>query len=245
MPRSRPPGRGARPPGLTVLYEDDDLVVVDKPAGLLTIATDTERDRTAYHRLTEYVRRGSPRSRARVFIVHRLDRDTSGVLVFARTPLAKNRLQENWREVEKIYLAVVEGVPAERTGIIESRLAENPARVVYETADPARGKLARTAFRVMRDDGRRALLEITLLTGRKNQIRVQLAGRGHPVVGDRKYGAAPGRARLALHARSIRFKHPVTGDPVQVEAPVPEELTRLVRSDPRPPGRGKPAGGRP
>jgi tRNA pseudouridine32 synthase/23S rRNA pseudouridine746 synthase/23S rRNA pseudouridine1911/1915/1917 synthase len=223
-PLTRPKGRGQgrRPGGLTILHEDRDLLVVDKPAGLLTVATDAVRDRTAYWLATDYVRRGFSGSRHRVYIVHRLDRDTSGVLVFAKTPEAKNTLQEHWDEVEKTYLAVAHGLFAEPEGTISSYLAENRAQVVYSTPDPALGRLSHTAYRVLREDNGLSLLEIRLLTGRKNQIRVHLADRGHPVLGDGKYGPSDdGYKRLALHARTLVLKHPSTGERLVFETPVP------------------------
>jgi RluA family pseudouridine synthase len=226
----RPPS-GPRPldRGLVLLYEDQDLLVVDKPAGLLTIGTATDRTRTAYFILTDYVRQGRARSRNRVFIVHRLDRETSGILVFAKHETAKLRLQGAWDETEKKYLAVVHGRCEKTSETITSYLAENKAHVVYSTSDPAKGKLSHTAYRVLRQTRDFALLEVDLLTGRKNQIRVHLAGIGHPIVGDRKYGQSTGPSRrLALHAQSISFKHPMSGKPLSFAAKVPGYFQELV-----------------
>ena len=215
--------------GIVILYEDRDILVVDKPAGLLTMGTETERERTAYWILTDYVRKGCARSRNRVFIVHRLDRDASGVLILAKTEAAKLRLQDQWGDGEKKYLAVVHGRLANRMGTITSYLAENKARVVYSTGDPARGKLARTAYTVMKETGNFSVLDITLLTGRKNQIRVQLAEQGHPVVGDEKYGRRKdGFKHLALHARSLSLNHPFSGKRLAFEAPVPAHFFRWI-----------------
>jgi RluA family pseudouridine synthase len=223
------PAHRSRLPGIHILYEDRDLLVVDKEAGLLTIATATDRERTAYRLLTDYVRKGNYRSSQRVFIVHRLDRDTSGVLVFAKTEAVKRGLQEHWPEVRKIYLAVVHGVPAQSGGTIVSHLAENAAYRVYSTRDPAKGQLAKTVWRVLQTNRAFSLLEIDLLTGRKNQIRVHLAEAGWPVVGDRKYGRPDDPHRqLALHARSIAFTHPVTGARMAIEADVPDRVIRLM-----------------
>ena len=217
------------PRGLAILHEDRDILVVDKPAGLLTIATDTEKTRTAYFALTDYVRKGFDRSPNRVFIVHRLDRDTSGVLVLARTVEAKLALQGHWDETEKRYLAVVHGTPAPREGTITLYLAENSAHHVYVTTDTTQGKLSRTAYRVLEENGGLALLEVNLLTGRKHQIRVHLAKLGHPVVGDTQYGPRkPAYARLALHARAITFPHPFTKKRLTFEAPVPAFFFRLM-----------------
>jgi tRNA pseudouridine32 synthase/23S rRNA pseudouridine746 synthase/23S rRNA pseudouridine1911/1915/1917 synthase len=214
-----------------MLYEDRDILVVDKPPGLLTVGTDTEKSRTAYFILTDYVHKGSARSRNRVFIVHRLDKDTSGVLVFAKSEEAQRRLQEQWPETEKEYLAVVHGQCKNRSETISTFLAENKARVVYSTADPARGKLSHTAYRVLRQTKDFALLEVELLTGRKNQIRVHLAAIGHPIVGDRKYGKGDdSHARLALHARVISFQHPFSGKRLVFSAEVPGYFRTLVGS---------------
>jgi 23S rRNA pseudouridine1911/1915/1917 synthase len=215
--------------GLVILYEDDDIIVVDKPAGLLTIATAAEKVQTAYFILMNYARKGRARSRDRVFIVHRLDRDTSGVLLFAKTPEAKLRLQKGWAETEKHYLAVVHGRPSKKVDTITSYLAENKARRVYSTRDTKRGRLSSTAYRVLQETKDMTLLDVQLLTGRKNQIRVHLADIGHPVVGDRKYGKAEDvRTRLALHARSISFPHPRSGERLTLEAKVPLSFTKLL-----------------
>lgn len=216
------------PRGLEILYEDDDIIVVDKPAGLLTVGTETNKTKTVYYVLTDYVRKGIAKSRNRVFIVHRLDQWTSGVLVFAKSEEIKMRLQEQWKETEKKYLAVVHGRFDKKEGIITSYLAENKAYVVYSTKDPSRGKLARTAYRVLKEAGQFSLLEINLLTGRKNQIRVHLADKGHPIAGDRKYGKGDdGFKRLALCAKSISFKHPASGKRMTFEAKAPAYFSRM------------------
>ena len=227
--RSRP---GLLPHGLVILYEDRDILVVDKPAGLLTIGTESDKSHTAYFILTDYVRKGCARSRNRVFIVHRLDRETSGVLVFAKSEEAKLRLQGEWGETEKKYLAVVHGQCQKSAETITTYLAENRAHVVYSTSDPAKGKLSHTAYRVLKQTKDFALLEVNLLTGRKNQIRVHLAGIGHPIVGDRKYGRRRDRshASLALHARSISFRHPFSGQRLTLAAKVPGYFHKLIGS---------------
>ena len=208
--------------GLDILFEDRDIIVVNKAAGLLTMSTGRDDGRTAYAALTDYVRKGNPKSPHRIFIVHRLDRDTSGVLVFARTEKAKITLQDNWADVEKTYNALVEGHPPKQEDTISSYLAENVALKVYSTNNPDHGKLAQTRYRVVKAMGPRTLLEITLLTGRKNQIRVHLADIGCPIVGDPKYGnAARSSKRLALHARTLTFNHPHHGRRLTFDAPLP------------------------
>jgi tRNA pseudouridine32 synthase/23S rRNA pseudouridine746 synthase/23S rRNA pseudouridine1911/1915/1917 synthase len=215
--------------GLDILYEDRDLLVVNKPAGLLTVKTATEKTRTVHYILTDYVRKGSLKSRLRIYTVHRLDQWTSGVLIFAKSDAVKDCLQARWKEVKKTYVAVVHGRLTEKEGVIASYLAENKRYVVYSTTDAAKGKPARTAYKVLKEKGPFSLLEIDLLTGRKNQIRVHLADQGHPVVGDRKYGEnEDGFERLALHSKSICFRHPTRDEQITVEAKVPDCFRKLV-----------------
>ncbi|MFH0795334.1 MAG: RluA family pseudouridine synthase [bacterium] len=217
------------PKGLSILHDDRDILVVDKPPGLLTIGTDKERERTAYFILMDYVRKGDAKSRRRIFIVHRLDRETSGVLIFAKNEDAKLVLQGQWDETEKKYLAVVHGRMEKQSDTITSYLAENKAHVVYSTPDPTKGRLSRTAYRVLKETKIYSLLEVDLLTGRKHQIRVHLAGIGHPIVGDKKYGKGnESHSRLALHARSLSFKHPFSGKRLTLAAEVPEYFYVLV-----------------
>jgi RluA family pseudouridine synthase len=235
------PDKRPLPRGLVILHEDRDIIVVDKPAGLLTVGTDSDKSRTAYFVLTNYVRKGHARSRNRIFIVHRLDRETSGVLVFAKTEEAQFRLQTQWQETEKQYLAVVHGRCKKPSDTIATYLAENKAHVVYSTTDPTQGKPARTAYKVLKQTKDFALLEVDLLTGRKNQIRVHLAGIGHPIVGDKKYGRErDSHGRLALHARTISFKHPASGKRLTFSARVPGHLSNLVGGIPGEDGNSSP-----
>jgi len=221
-----------RPRGLEILYEDLDILVVDKSAGLLTVGTEKDKVRTAYFILTDYVRKGCAKSHKRLFIVHRLDRDTSGVLIFAKTREAQMFLQENWKHTEKRYLAVVHGKLSQKKDTITSYLAENRAHVVYSTADSKVGKLSHTHYKVLKETEMFSLLEINLITGRKNQIRVHLADRGHPVVGDKKYGKkGTGHQRLGLHAKSISFKHPTSGKKLHFETKAQAYIQKLVGSE--------------
>jgi RluA family pseudouridine synthase len=211
------------PGGMKLLYEDRDLLLVDKPSGLLTMGTERDKTRTAYCLATDFVRKGNPKARQRLFIVHRLDRDTSGLLLFAKSEAAQETLQGRWDETQKRYLAVVHGHLANKGGTISTYLAENSAHNVYSTSDQHKGKLSHTAYTVLREMKDCSLLEIDLLTGRKNQIRVHVAEIGHPLVGDRKYGGGrDSQARLALHAKAIHFPHPFDGRPMTFEAEVPE-----------------------
>ncbi|HEX6986001.1 MAG TPA: RluA family pseudouridine synthase [Planctomycetaceae bacterium] len=213
-------------PGVEIVYEDDSILVVDKPAGLLTIATDAERTRTAYFKATEYVRQRSRPGDGRVFIVHRLDRETSGLLVFAKTEAAKHELQTGWEEVEKRYYAVVEGGPREKTGTIESELTETAAYGVFSGRKTKRSKHAVTHYTVLKEAETRSLLEIRTDTGRKHQIRVHLADLGHPIVGDARYGKGRAAGRLGLHASYLRFRHPATGEFVEFRSELPAALRR-------------------
>ena len=229
MPKHTAPSGKHLPGGLAILHEDRDIIVVDKPAGLLTISTKREKSRTAYFILTDYVRKGIAKSRNRIFIVHRLDRETSGILIFAKNDEAKFRLQNQWPDTKKQYLAVVHGCCEKRADKITTYLAENRAYGVYTTDDARNGKLAHTAYKVLKETRDFSLLEVNLLTGRKHQIRVHLAGIGHPVVGDERYGKEHKRyQRLALHARSISFKHPFSGESMTFETKVPVFFTTLV-----------------
>jgi tRNA pseudouridine32 synthase/23S rRNA pseudouridine746 synthase/23S rRNA pseudouridine1911/1915/1917 synthase len=224
----RPPAK-YQPKGLKVLHEDKDIIVVEKPCGLLTMGTERDKSRTAHTILNEYVRKGDPRSRNRIYIVHRLDRETSGILIFAKSEAAKNFLQEHWQETDKRYLTIIHGSLTPKEGTISSYLTENSAFTVYSTPDPAKGKLSHTEYTVLKETKGFSLLEIHLLTGRKHQIRVHLSEKGHPVVGDKKYGKGNDPyTTLALHARSISFTHPVSGKRLSFETGIPEFFTRLV-----------------
>jgi tRNA pseudouridine32 synthase / 23S rRNA pseudouridine746 synthase len=229
MPSTTCPPAKYQPKGLKVLYEDKDIIVVEKPCGLLSIGTDRDKSRTVHTILNEYVRKGNPHSRNRVYIVHRLDRETSGILILAKSEAAKIFLQGHWQETDKRYFTVVYGSLTPKTGTISSHLTENSAFTVYSTPDPALGKLSHTEYTVLKETKGFSLLEIHLLTGRKHQIRVHLSEKGHPVVGDRKYGKGnDAYATLALHARSISFTHPVSRKRLTFETGIPDFFTRLV-----------------
>ena len=215
-------------PGLTIIHADEAIIVIDKPAGLLTIATDREKTKTAYYRLNACLREWYG-SGERIFIVHRLDRDTSGLLVFARNETVKRALQDNWKEVDKKYAAVVEGIPREKSRRITSRLYESKSLRTYAVDDSSeKGRYSVTNYELVKSAGRYALLEITLETGRKNQIRVHLADIGHPVAGDKKYGARSDPfGRLALHANYLAFVHPVTGKRMEFQTRMPAKFNML------------------
>jgi len=214
------------PSRIRLVHADDDVIVVEKPAGLLTVATERERERTVYAHLTAHARARKPPGR--VFVVHRLDRLASGLLVFATSRDAKAALQVQFaaRTVERGYLAVVEGRPARPAGTIITRLVDEEPGRVRATRDPGRGRVAVTHWRVVRPGARHTLVEVRLETGRRNQIRVHLAGLGHPIAGDAAYGSRTDPlGRLALHAHVLAFRHPRTGAPLRFTSAAPSGFT--------------------
>jgi tRNA pseudouridine32 synthase/23S rRNA pseudouridine746 synthase/23S rRNA pseudouridine1911/1915/1917 synthase len=221
MKKFKPPSKKHRPKGLSIIHEDNDIIVVDKKAGILTVANDKVRENTAYYALTNYIRKGNKKSKKQIFIVHRLDKDTSGVVVFAKTPQAKNFLQENWSKFQKKYYAVVHGILPEKEGIITSYLTENSAHKMYSTKDTEAGKLAKTGYKVIKESDNQSLLEIELHTGRKNQIRVHLSEKGFPVIGDKKYGTKDGIRQLALQSYSLTITHPYSKEKMTFTAKYP------------------------
>jgi 23S rRNA pseudouridine1911/1915/1917 synthase len=216
---------GARPT-LPVVYEDGALVVIDKPAGLLAVATEGEKVDTAFARLSALL---AERNAGRPFVVHRLDRDTSGLLLFARAAEVRDELQATWDAVTKTYLAVVEGVPRPPEGFVDNFLTEGKNLRVRATPPGGEARRAVTRYRTVATRGRYSLIEVGLETGRKHQIRVHLAGLRCPVIGDEAYGATANPAgRLGLHAWRLAFDHPHNGRRVELEAPFPDVLKRIV-----------------
>jgi 23S rRNA pseudouridine1911/1915/1917 synthase len=208
------------PAPLRLVHEDAELLVIDKPPGLLTIATARERERTAYRLLWDYLQRQRPSRRP--FIVHRLDRETSGLLVVAKSLRAKRRLQAQFesREVERVYVAVVEGRVRDEQGALESRLVQDRRLRVHAGAG---GRTAVTHYRVRERRRDTTVLELRLTTGRRHQIRVQLAELGHPIVGDTAHGGRAGARRLCLHASRLGFVHPESGQPKHFESAAPAD----------------------
>jgi len=218
--------------GIKNVYEDSDILVIDKPPGLLTMGTDIDKENTAYSILTDYVRKGYSKSRNRIFIVHRLDRDTSGLLVFAKNERAKIFLQGRWDKTEKKYLAVVYGKLPDKSGTITSYLTENNARMVYSTLNKSIGKLSTTVYNVIEENKGMSLLEVGLVTGRKNQIRVHLAEKGFPIVGDKKFGKKDdAHKRMALHSYSLSFERPFSGKRLVFKTPFPGYFVSLIGSN--------------
>ncbi len=222
------PSRRHWPRGLSILHEDRDILVVDKVSGLLTMGTDKVKENTAYYLLREYVRKGNRKSRNRVYIVHRLDRDTSGIILFAKTPQAKRYLQDNWYDFSKTYYAIVHGSMKEKEGLITSYLEEDSTFKMHSTSDDKKGKLARTGYKVLKETELFSLLEVALLTGRKNQIRVHLADKGCPVFADKRYGVKE-KGKLALHAAKLTITHPHSKRKMTFEARVPDYFDELMK----------------
>lgn len=217
--------------GLTILYEDQFLIVINKQAGLLSMATNKERDRTAYGILSDYVKKENPKNK--MFIIHRLDRETSGVMMFARSEKVQKLMQESWNDTTKqrTYVALVEGTPEPPTGTISSYLRESKALIVYSSQNPDTGQLSVTNYTVVKANEDFALLELELETGRKNQIRVHMQDIAHPIVGDSKYGATSNPiGRLGLHAERLAFEHPITGEQLQFSAPIPKSFLAVVKA---------------
>ncbi len=211
-----------------ILYEDQELLVVDKPAGQLSVATDTSWKNTAYRQAADYIRIRN--KRARLFLVHRLDRDTSGVLLFAKSESVKQALQKDWNHLVtwRGYQAIVVGRPPKEAGTLRSYLLENQAHKVYSAPERKGGKLAVTHYRILGERKGYSLLDLNIDTGRKNQIRVQLSDLGCPVAGDRKYGGLQDPiGRLALHAGKLTLTHPVKGEEYSFAAELPREFGRL------------------
>ncbi len=228
---SRSVRRKPRVPRVLVVHEDEAVVVVDKPAGLLSIATERERERTAFAQVFELLKSRKPRGRP--FVVHRLDREASGLLVLAKTEDAKRDLQAQFHDhsAARSYEAVVTGIVTVERATLRSYLRESAAHTTYETK-PGQGKLAVTHVVVVRCNPARGRthVRLELETGRKHQVRAQLAAWGHPIVGDPRYGenereAAP---RLALHGTRLTFRHPQSGEPITFESPLPDAIRRMV-----------------
>lgn len=216
-------------PRLKIIYEDDDIIVVNKGYGLLSMGNDRVSKGTAYSLLRDYVKRKDPSNK--IFIVHRLDQHTSGLMMFAKNEAAKNAMQHNWNNMvlDRRYAAIVEGCPDQDKGRITSYLAENSQHIVYSTDDREKGKLGVTNWELVRARNGYALLDVSLDTGRKNQIRVHLSEMGNPIAGDHKYGAKTSPLhRLALHARTLRFVHPVTRADMNFTIPLPPGFSKLV-----------------
>ena len=211
---------------VSLIYEDDDIVVIEKQSGILTVPTGpNRREKTAQKIVDEYVYSQDGRSHA--YVCHRLDQYTSGILIFAKNSKVQQTLRDHWANyvVERLYMAICEGVPAKEEDEIRSYLVENSAMKVYSTKDPTKGKLSVTRYKVNKVAGKYSQVDIQILTGRKNQIRVHMSEIGCPVAGDKKYGAVSNPCgRLMLHNYALQFIHPVTKENMRFELPLPKNF---------------------
>lgn len=211
---------------LDILYEDKFLLIVNKPANLLTISTDKEKDRTLYSYVYDYLKKKNKRNK--VFIVHRLDKDTSGIIIFAKDEVIKYNLQDNWDKIKRNYVAIVNGKVEKTKGVLKSYLNETKTHYTYSVKDK-NGKLAITEYEKILENKKYTMLSLNLKTGRKNQIRVQLADMGNSIVGDKKYGIKKDPIRrMALHANYIEFIHPKTKEKIIIDIDIPNSFVNLV-----------------
>ncbi|MBC8080488.1 MAG: RluA family pseudouridine synthase [Gorillibacterium sp.] len=217
--------------GVKIMHEDEDVIVIEKEAGLLSVSAPQENELTAYRQLMEYVRRSDPQNR--IFVLHRLDRDTSGVMMFAKSELIQQTMQNGWKDIvkERLYVALVEGLVKKPEGTISSWLKETSTLKMYSSPHPNDGQHAITHYKVLQSTKNFSLLEVCLETGRKNQIRVHMQDIGHPVVGDKKYGSkSKPIGRLGLHARVLSFIHPTTGTLLRFETDIPKMFLNPLRA---------------
>ena len=209
---------------LEILYEDKYIIVVNKPANLLTISTEKEKDRTLFHYVYEYLKKNN-----KVFIVHRLDKDTSGIVIFAKDQNTKYFLQNNWNTFKRNYVAIVEGKVKNNKGVLKNYLEETKTHLTYIVNDK-NGKLAITEYEKVLENKRYTMLSLNIKTGRKNQIRVQLANIGNPIVGDKKYGNKKDPIRrMALVANTLEFIHPKSKQNIIIDIDIPKEFIQLVK----------------
>lgn len=213
----------------SIIFEDNHLLVVNKPSGLLTIATEKEKERTLYHIVRDYVVSKNPHGR--IFIVHRLDRDTSGIVLFAKDEKTKNQLQENWNDYVSLreYTAIVCGHPKEESGQIVQYLKETKTNLVY-VSPREDGKKAITNYSVLKTNDKYSMLKVTIETGRKNQIRVAFASKKMPILGDKKYGEKSKVNRLYLHANRLKIYYPVIKKDILFETSIPTEFKKMMQS---------------
>lgn len=213
---------------LDIIYEDKAIIVINKPAHLLTISTDNEKERTLFHKVYLYLKKKNKNNK--VFVVHRLDKDTSGLVVFAKSEMVKRKLQNNWHNSIRNYVTVVNGVIEKDSDTLKSYLKETKTLLVYSTSDKS-GDLAITSYRKIMANNEYSLLSINIKTGRKNQIRVQLSDINHAIVGDKKYGLKKDPLRrLCLHANYLEFMHPITNQKMVFDIDIPNSFINLCRS---------------
>lgn len=229
MPEIKKIPKKHQPKGFEILFEDRDVIVGNKAPGFLTVSAKWNKDQTVHSALNTYVRKGQLKSNKCVYVVHRIDQYTSGILIFAKTAQMQVLLKDDWKNTIKTYYAVVHGTLVKKSGTISSYLEEDEDYIIHSSQDSDKGKLSHTEYTVVKETDRYSLLKINLLTGRKNQIRVHMADLGHPVVGDEKYGKGfPRSGNLALHSSSIEFAHPFSKKRLTFTAKIPEYFKRLV-----------------
>lgn len=209
---------------LDIIYEDKYLIIINKPSGILTISRDNSYDKNLYDEVKGYIKKQNPKNK--IFIVHRLDKDTSGLIVFAKSELVKRKLQDNWTEVKRYYYAVVEKTLTQN-GHLEDYLFETKTHDVIITKDKKKGKLAITDFEVIKYNTKYSLLNINIKTGRKNQIRVQLANINHPIVGDKKYSKKCS-SPMCLQAYKLQFIHPISNELLNIEIKINHNFQNLI-----------------
>lgn len=215
---------------MEIIYEDNDFLVVDKPSGVLSVASGDTKTNTVYYHISSYLK--TKQKNAKIFVVHRLDLDTSGVMIFAKNERLKLQLQESWSELvsKRGYVAVVKGNVVKKSDRLKSWLKENDQYVVYSSKKANDGKLAITNYNKIGGNKKFSLLEINIETGRKNQIRVQLSDIYHTIIGDSKYGSKVNPLkRLALHANILVLKHPMSGKTFTFKSRIPEDFIRITR----------------
>lgn len=211
---------------LNILYEDKYLIVIEKPSGLLTIGTIKERENTLYKKVSDYVKKQHKSNK--IFIVHRLDKDTSGIILFAKNEEVKRKLQRDWDKTIRKYIALVEG-NVTKNGIIKNYLGETKTLKTFITNNKNLGKLAITKYYVLKNTKEYSLLNIEILTGRKNQIRVHMESINHSIVGDKKYGSKKNPIRrLCLHANYLEFIHPITNKKIIINSNYPIIFDKLI-----------------
>lgn len=215
---------------LPIIYEDDEMIVINKPSGLLSIASDKEKGSTAYRMLMDYVQQKDKHNR--IYVVHRLDEDTSGVLMVVKNQKLQQALQDDWNNLvsKRGYFAIVEGIPKEKKGTITSYLKKNAQNMMYSSKKKGDGQYSITNYEVIKTSEKYSLLDVNIDSGRKNQIRVHLGDIGHHVIGDDKYGNPSNPLkRLGLHAYQLDLKHPLNGKKMSFKAPMPKEFLSLFK----------------
>ena len=210
---------------MKIIYEDKYIIAVNKPSGILSVSTDKEKTRTMFHEVLEYEKKKNKNNK--IFIIHRLDKDTSGIMIFAKNMKIKNYFQENWEKIDRRYIAIVEGNVKKEESEIRSYLKETKTLLTYSSKDK-NGKLAITRYKKIKSNNLYSMLEINILTGRKNQIRVHMNDIGNSIIGDKKYGAKTNPIkRLGLCAHKLSFIHPITKQKIDLEISIPKEFQKI------------------